>query len=498
MAGGGVFNNDRAGVDAFLDYVDNHGEMPAYLLADVIEEDFQRVHAPHVGGRAGRKLLQRRVLQQYRETPFRHVQVQGREATGRRDDVVLLSALTNPSAVQPWAEALEQLKMPLAGLYSTTLLSTELVRKLGLRDEHLLLVTQQSAGWRQSYFHQGRLKFSRLTLAIDRDGAPVDIGAEITKTQQFLTSVRLIGRGSVLQVALVAPASGHAMLEQQCEDGPETAFRFIALRHAETLAGLKTGDAAVAELAARLADPMLLALLARLAPASRYTLGKWQRYFHLWRTKVALYAGSATVAAACVVWVGVNLWQYYQANADSDRLSAESSLYTQRYRAVMAAMPPRVTSTANMRAAVNVERMLATQAPSPLDMMLVLSEALEQSPGIQLLQLDWKVSAGADSAAPVQGEVQSMPISSLMAGIPVKPPQALLLEAEIIADGDDYRTAVDTMNRFAMQLARNPHVTVAIERPPLDTRSSVKLSGKAGQSTVETRARFALNLSWKP
>jgi hypothetical protein len=120
-------------------------------------------------------------MQQYRETPFRHHEVQGRESDGRRDDIVLLSALTNPSSVQPWVEALEQLQMPLAGLYSTTLLSEDLVHKLKLHNEHLLLVTQQSAGWRQSYFQNGMLKFSRLTPAIDRDGKPNDIGAETAR-----------------------------------------------------------------------------------------------------------------------------------------------------------------------------------------------------------------------------------------------------------------------------------------------------------------------------
>src|SRR6202008_3253019 len=120
---------------------------------------------------------------------------------------------------------------------STTLLSAELVRKLALRAEHLLPVTQQSAGWRQSYFHNGLLKFSRLTPAIHRDGRAVDIGAETAKTQQFLTSVRLMGRGNVLHAVVVAPGSSSAALAAQCEDGKETAFRFIALRSADTKAG---------------------------------------------------------------------------------------------------------------------------------------------------------------------------------------------------------------------------------------------------------------------
>jgi hypothetical protein len=501
LTGGACFVNNRGGVDDFMDYIeDHHRDAPVYILADLIEEDFQRVTVPHVGGRAGRALLQRRLLQQYRETPFRHHEVQGRETSGRRDDIVLLSALTNPSSVQPWVEALEQMQIPLAGLYSTTLLSEDLVRKLALRDEHLLLVTQQSAGWRQSYFQNGMLKFSRLTPAIDRDGNPVNIGVETAKTQQFLTSQRLMARGSILQAVIVTPAADSAALDAQCEDGPETGFHFLTLESVAERTGLKHGDAATSDLAARLADPLLLALLGKSHPPTHYTLGAWQRYFKLWRARVNLYAVSAVMAACCAVWTGVNLWQQSQDNSDSAQLSAEAAQFDQRYRATMAEIPPRVTTTANMRAAVSVERMLATQSATPLGMATVVSEALETVPQIRLLQLDWKVSLPAAGAlAPGQDETQATPISSLVAGIPGRAPQILVLEAEIMAEQDDYRNAVESMNQFAQALARHQRITVEVEKPPVDTRSSVKLSGKAGtQVAAPGHAKFTLNLVWKP
>lgn len=500
--GGGVkFANTRAGIDDFMDYVDSHARTaPVYLLADLIEEDFQRVNLPHVRGRAARQLLQRRLMQQYRETPFRHHEVQGRESDGRRDDIVLLSALTNPSSVQPWVEALEQLQIPLAGLYSTTLLSEDLAHQLKLHDEHLLLVTQQSAGWRQSYFQDGMLKFSRLTPAIDRDGNPTDVGAETRKTQQFLTSQRLLGRGNVLQAVVLAPAAETAALDGQCEDGPETEFQLLSLESVAARVGLKTEGEAAAQLAAQLAEPMLLAFLARRAPDTHYTLGDWQRYFKLWRARVNLYAASAAITIAGALVTGHNLWQKVGADRDVAQLSAEAAQYDTRYRNVMAEMPPRITSTANMRAAVNVERMLATQAATPLGMATVISQALEGAPQIRLLQLDWKLNLPAANApAPGQEDNAAAPISALAAGIPSRAPQSLLLEAEILGQEDDYRGAVDSMNQFAQVLARHPRLTVEIDKPPVDTRPTVKLAAKAGpQAVAASRAKFTLNLVWKP
>ena len=328
------------------------------------------------------------------------------------------------------------------------------------------------------------------------------------KTQQFLTSVRLMARGNVLETAVIAPADALPALEAQCEEGAETAFRFIPLESVGGRLGIKTGDGAVAELAGRLTDPLMLAFLARTRPPSHYTLGPLQRYFKLWRARVNLYLFSGVLAAGCAVLAGINLWQWREAGTDAARLAAEASLYDQRYSAVMAAMPPRVTTTANMRAAVNVERMLVTQGPGPQQLMAIVSGALEQSPQIRLLQLDWKVNLPAAQANPeaavqanpadMGGAGQVAPMSSLLAGIPGRPPQALLLEAEIMTEQDDYRNAVNTMNLFAQQLASHPRLVVEVDKPPLDTRSSVKLNGKAGVQAAETRAKFSLNLVWKP
>lgn len=494
------FANDRAGVDAFMDHLDAQPYGPVYLMVDLIEEDFQRITLPHVTGRSGRRLLARRLLQQYRETPYRYVRVQGREPAGRQDDIALLSALTNPALVQPWVEALELLRAPLAGLYSTTLMSTALVRKLGLADQRLLLVTQQAAGLRQSYFLDGQLKFSRLTLAVDRDGAPVDVARETAKTQQFLTSTRLIGRGEVLHTVIVAPEDTLDRLEPQCQDGAETAYHFETMDDAARRTGLPR--------APELADTLLLTLLGQERPASQYSLGEARRYFQLWRARLALYGASAVLAAGTLVWLGVDVWRYVGATSSTAALYAEAKQYDQRYRAALSTMTPAIDKTANMKAAVTVAQLLARQGPQPLPLISQLSAALDKVPQIRLVQLDWKIAPPATPAEPAatgfvagtSGTVME-PISSLMLGLPARVPQALRLEAEIMVPPDNYREVVNRMNAFSQELARQPHMTVEIVQQPVDTRSNVKLSGKAGAGAaggVESKARFILNLVWQP
>ncbi|MDC8759871.1 hypothetical protein [Janthinobacterium fluminis] len=487
------FAADAAGAEAFAHYLDGRGQVPAYLLTDLIEEDFQRHLLPHVGGRSGRGLRQRRLLQLYRDTPYRSATVQGRDEAGRRDDQVLFCALTNPSILQPWVEALARMKTPLAGIYSSSLLSAGLVHALALQHRHTLLVTYQSGGLRQSYFHDGQLRFSRLTLAADRDGAAAAIAAETDKTRQFLTSTRMLERGEVLNAVVLAPAARVAALQALCRDGRETVFHFVAMERAS--AKLSLADAPA------LADPLLLALLARRRPPSHYALGPQACYYQLWRARLGLYAGSAVMGVYFLLWLGVNGWGIVDASRSGARLRAEAQSYERRYRDIMASLPPQVEKTANMKAAVQIERLVSTRAPGPQAMLTMLSAALDQAPDISLVQLDWKVRLPdnrAGSAQPRADNAPAVPVSALLIGLPAKPPQDLHVEAEVRLAQNDYRAALASIQRFTAALARQPRLTVVLEQTPLDVRPTVKLTGKTATAAPDSKAKFTMNLSWIP
>ncbi|AKU21367.1 hypothetical protein [Massilia sp. NR 4-1] len=502
------FAADAAGLQAFAAWLEQQGQTPAWLLADLVEEDFQVQQLPHVGGKAGRNLRERRLSQLYRETPYRRATILGRAADGRRDDQVLLSALTNPALLAPWLEAMEAAATPLAGIYSAALLSSELVQRLLPEHEHLLLVTPQPAGLRQSYFRNGALKFSRLTPAVGGEHLASGVAAETARAQQFLTSVRLIGRGDVLHTAILAPAAQIAALAALCQDGPETAFNFLPLEEVAPQFG--------ADPAAPLADGLLLARLARARQPGHYSRGEVRRHFQLWRARISLYASSAVIGVAGLIWTVANLISYGTAESHAAELRAEAARKESAYQASMSTMPPIAARTVNMKAAVSIEKMLAEQGPAPEAMLQLVSAALEQSPQIRLTQLDWQVqvaglpaqtdSAATAGAAAMPGfgadaSAQAVaPMPALLLGIPRRPPQTLRLEAEVLVQQDDYRAVLDSMNGFAQALARTPRMAVQIGSLPFDVRSNVKLSGRAGSSgnTVEDRAKFTLNLVWNP
>jgi hypothetical protein len=475
LSGGTRFAFDRAGMDEFAHFLEQQSVLPCILIADLVEEDFQRQSMPHVRGRAGRNLIGRRLAQLYRDTPYRQAFVQGRDTEGRRDDQVMLSALTNPGPVQQWVAILEQYRMPLAAMYSAALLSSELVRALGIAQQHLLLITSHTGGLRQSYFQGSDLKFSRLT-APDEGDAVARVAAETARMQQFLTSTHLLERGHTLRVVVLAPASHMDEYEQLCDDGPETAFHFIDLEGVTHQLSLDRTPI--------LADPVLLTLAARLAPPSHYDPGPIRRFFQLWQARRSLFAATGAVAAIALLSVALDTWTMVRDSRETARLVGDTARLDEQYRAGVAAMPPTAASPAHMKAAVLAGQQLDTQAPRPGQLLTIVSHALENAPSVRLTGLDWQVARTPMTAAAV--------------GVPAAPPQALRIDGEVDTAQGDYRAVLGTMNRLVQEMNSDGHVLVQVVTAPVNTRKDMTITGKAGGDEGSSKAPFTLNVSYTP
>lgn len=491
LAAGPCFEAMAGGLQAFSTWLDGWQDTPALLLADLVEEDFQRHLLPHVPGRAGAAMRERRLAQAWRETPFRSALVQGRDEAGRRDDIVLFAALTNPSLIVPWLGVLEAQRVPLAGVYSPALLSSALLHDDADSEPHLLLVSEHAGGIRQTYFQSGRPRFSRLA----QSATSAELEAE--RTRQFLAGAHLLPRDAVLQVRALLPLARIAS-PPAASIAPLLDWRVMPLQEAAARQRLAVSDNA---------DELLLGVLARTAPESHYPLGGRQRFFSLWCARRSLYASSAVLAACCLLWTGANIIGATLALGHAQELKAETKGFRTAYESSMSSMPPAVDKTANMKAAVQIAQMVARQGPWPQAVMGMLSEALERSPQIRLTQLDWRANAPgvppmtASSAVPGSATTPVLvaPQSSMLIGIPKAPPQQVRLQAEVLVEQDDYRSVLLSMNRFAQELARTPGMQVEIEQLPFDVRPNVRLVGKAGTADgLGERAKFTLNIRWTP
>ncbi len=498
------FPNDATGWEDFSRHLAGSQDTPTYLLADLIEEDFQRDSLPHVLGRSRQTLVQRRLGQLYRDTPYRQATQQGREELGRKDDLMLFSALTNAELLKPWLDAILKQKTPLTGIYSPALLGAALIKKLGIASDNLLLVTHQSSGLRQSFFQGSALKFSRLTLLADHspDTVADTTARETANTQQFLAGARLLPRGKPLDAVILAHGEGLQQLQSACRDTPALAHCFLDLADAAARLGLKNPDSV------SLCDPLFLSLLGHAIPASHYAQAGQIRCFRLWQARIALYILSAGVFAGALFSAGSNSLEAMQHYQQNQQMALETSVAQSQYQAILRSLPHIAASPQNMRAAVNIEQMISRNAPEPAQLLGIVSRALDTLPQIRVDQLHWQVSAEAESANSQQpgaapapqfgaGDREVAPTATLI-GIPKKPNQALLIEGEVTAFGHDYRSALESVRLFAAELGKNKLLKAEITHPPLDVRPTARLTGKAGDEEANTKGRFILKLVLRP
>ena len=124
LAGACSFESTEEGFRKFKQYLDNSAKTPTSLLLDVIEEDFRKDIIPHVYGKDRKSVISRLMDRHYRSSRhYTYYEIQGRQRSGRKDDEILLAAITNPEMVRTWVRIIEECDVPLSAVLSVSLMS---------------------------------------------------------------------------------------------------------------------------------------------------------------------------------------------------------------------------------------------------------------------------------------------------------------------------------------------------------------------------------------
>jgi len=207
------FAKNTEGYDDFKHYLQQDVKTPIFWLVDTSYEEYRIAQIPHVLGKDRKSVLAHRMKRLFEYTSYTYAQVQGRETSGRGDDIVLFTALNQINLLQPWLNDILEYKIPLRGIYSVPLLSQSLLRYFS-PEPYTLLVThtpkinaQSTHGLRQSFFVQQSFQLSRLipvTLEYSQAYAKMIID-QIIKTQYYLNSTRLLPSTTPLSVFILLP-----------------------------------------------------------------------------------------------------------------------------------------------------------------------------------------------------------------------------------------------------------------------------------------------------
>jgi len=508
MQGSQTFANNEAGHQAFARFLQEYQSTPVYLIADAVEEDYRLESLPHTTGVAKRELIERKLNQFYRGLDYRTAHFINRDKDKRKDDNFLFVALRKDDFIQDWVTVIQSAEAQLVGIYLLPMLSKILIQKLKLSAPNILLCERLSSGLRQTYFHNGSLRMSRLVPNVPSEAGQLGYFylVETEKTRLYLVSQRFIARETHLNLALVSVDDS---MRQICQ----------AINQEQ---GLECSDINLSELAKsmdlsasliqKMPELLHMQLLASGHSVDNLAPEGLTKTFQFSRLKQAIRIATLAVGVIGLIAAALMFKLGFDNKSAYDQAMQETVIQQHRYDEVAKNFPVTPIGANDLKVAVELDKTISSYPKSPRRMMQVVSAALEQSTqdsldNIQLDRLRWILSSNTN----VKDEDKFIPLptsNNPQANVNVVPstdPASLnemaFITAEISGFTGDYRGALNSVNRFVAHIKADTRVAaVEVLQEPVNVSSFVDLQGSTTdeQSAQKQPAFFKLKVILKP
>lgn len=466
------FDPDEAGEAEFSLLLKTLPGVPVLFMVDTVDEDYRLETLPRVGTADRRAMLDRKLRQTYRTSPFVSARLQRRKRVRgqRSDDEFLLAALTETSTVVPWIEIATELRMPIVGVFTAPTVTPSVVKPLGLSGRAQLIVSRHAAGMRQTFLRDGQFRFSRLTpLRSTNDtsvGGSAGTGTEIINTRMYLNALQATTADEVVDVILLDQDDSLEPLREAVA-GAQVPVRTRRIGRQELASRLKIPLAAFEATP----DALPLNLLGRSAPVENLAPAALREGYRIHQAGRWLMVAAAGVAVIGSAWILLNITAARRVEAEAAGLARETAELQATYAELTRQFPASPAPAQTLKLTVDAFEHLRERARTPEDLFTTVSARLEKHPTITLNSIAWRHSRAADAAT-------AFATTGSAPGGDGTPKQFGLLSGEITPFRGDYRTAVVTIREFADDLRRDPRVAdIKILKLPLDDSSRQALSG---------------------
>jgi hypothetical protein len=459
------FEDDDAGHRAFVNFLHAARNVPVYLTADTVEEDYRFETLPHAFGSDRREMVERKLRQLYRSTPFYGASLQQREGDKRRDDRYLFAALTNGEVFSPWLQMLQDAKVPIAGVFPLPVVMLSLLKRLGLNEPQLLIVSRHSAGVRQTFVKDQSFRISRLTANRAGDQRAQDAYAEeIRNTRMYLDALNVTHVDDVVTVLILDPDGSLATLGDAVVADRRN-LRAVRLGPAELIAKVGIDRASLQASA----DALPLYLLGVDSPDFSLAPPALTAGYSRYRASRAIYAGCVAVAVAGLAWSGLDMYRLMDLGRARQEVLDQTQNQQRLYQEITRTFPPAPASADRLRQAVDVAGRIGNMSRLPDRTYQVVSQGLEANPALTLGGMTWRYGKPGESE----------PAAAQLA-------QSALLQVQLLAQPGDFTGALNTVNKFVKDLARHELVATArTVKLPIDPGSSATLRGTTADSRKE-------------
>ncbi len=493
-----VFLNSEEGHQAFAAFLNDHPSTHVYLLANAVEEDYRLESLPHTSGRAKKELINRKLNQFYRGLVYRTAHFVMREKDKRKDDKFLFVALNNDDFLQDWINTIQNMDSLLVGVYLLPMLSRVFIEEFKLGAPHILLCEMLSSGLRQTYFHNGRLRMSRLIPNVPEDEKQLSYFylVETQKTRLYLLSKRFISREVTLNLQLVSHHDNAEEVKQNFVHEPGIECEIVSLPpFAKALNLTKKSLNIMPELLHMqfLANGRMVDNLAPDAITKPFRLSKVSRWIKI----VALII---TISALLIsTWLFISGLQSQTAFQEAKQATRLEQL---KYNEVAKSFPKTDISADDLKTAVTVDQMISSFPKTPRRLMITISRALEAAPEITLNNLHWLQSNDVDVQDTTINENTNRPKKIDLQTNPNTLYEIGFVTAEVSNFDGNYRSAMRLVTQFVETLKQDQSIQfIDLLQTPVNLNSYTELGGKTSDAQLfntNQAATFKLKLILKP
>jgi hypothetical protein len=474
-----TFIDDDVGHDKFRTYIIDESLKQTSLIVDSPAEDFIVEKVIHVGPFDRKTFLERKLEHHFRHAEFRSAKVLGRDTSGRRDDRVLFSAITQTRNIDNWVRVMLQEQVSIKGVTSPAFAICKVARELGLETSNeIFLVNWQRNGIRQSLISNHKLTFSRLT------PLPMDPEADLAKaildatlqSQEYLERIGLLETGSAPDLHVVTPLlEDDAFVDQDgaTDLGDIVHHNSIDLMPIDKYGGPQNEITAI-----------LLCLdwgvrnsgfgnIYASAATMRFTRLRTQRNFIALGCLLVLMLGAAI--SAPILTNSLRSQSGYRA------VTLAMQPVQEQYDELTAQFPATPIPSAAMELVVNSYDLLNSQNHYPVELLSEISQVVAQHPSINLSSLVWKLVAGEEFL-----EIND----AIQAG-------AATIEVELFGSQlgtAGFETADERLRAFIDALSAIEGATVTPIRLPVETGPNASVTAVVGGDDFDSEFSLSVRI----
>lgn len=464
------FEATPAGQEDFGNYLGQHRDCLFHLLSNAGDEAYQIETIPFLHGRDRQHLLQRKLNQYFFGTPLTASQSLGYERDTRRNERVLLSALTKIEQLTPWLGPLDRYGTALSGIYTLGQIAPILLERNGTKPPRCLLLSIQDKSLHESFIVDGNTWFSRVTPLSDSSYAGIasSFASEAPKLQQYLIGQRLLSRNEKIPVYLIAPSAALETVNSACQQQPELEFRVIDSAQLANRIGLTPAPESFS------CETLFLHLLATSPPKTQYATALHRHRYQVNRLRTVLWSAGLLSLCAALLFSAerlLNAHRLEQESAQTSRLAQEKK---QHYQAISTTFPELPIGKEAMRQLMPRIEDLSNNTPWPASDLQWLSEHLSRFPPIEIDVLEWKPPpAGATDKGrilTVEGHLRSGKLESV-------------------------RQVLNGFQQFVSALESSPEITLRVLEQPYEIDPGKPLRSTDQPDDQPIQRPFALQIT---